>query len=152
MAKYSVRLEDTFTAAVTAGAIKVSAGTPRRLKIGYVEIGVSGADASNVYDIPLLRLSAAGAGTTTAVTPVALDPADTAALFTAHENYTVEPTAYTADSELLSFAFNQRATVQWTAKQGWEPMIAATASIGAGWRPATATALAGHILMHVEEQ
>lgn len=152
MAKYSVRLEDTFTAATTIGNIKAdTGGAPRRLKLYYVEIGITGADASNVYDIPLLRHDATGAGTSTAVTPVAIDPADSAAVFEAGENFTAEPTNYTANSEMLSFQFNQRTTVQWHARPGGEIVVPATAGNGLGFRPATATALTGAIQLHVEE-
>lgn len=152
MGKYAVRLEDTFTAATTIGTIKADATRPRRLKLYYVEIGITGADASNTYDIPVLRLDNTGAGTSTAVTPLPLDPADAATEFDAAENYTVEPTNYTANSEMLSFQFNQRTTVQWHARPGSEIVVPATAGNGLGFRPATATALTGVVQLHVEEQ
>ena len=74
------------------------------------------------------------AGTSTGVTPVALDPADPASVGVAGENHTVEPT-YTAATELFDNALNQRATLQlWTAP-GAEFVCPATAANGIGWQP-----------------
>jgi hypothetical protein len=71
------------------------------------------------------------AGTSTAVTPLALDPADPAFLGQAGENHTVDPT-YTANAILLNIPLNQRATFRWVAVQGGELVYPATTANGIG--------------------
>jgi len=71
------------------------------------------------------------AGTSTAVTPQALDPADAAFLGQAGENHTIEPT-YTASAILLNVPLNQRATYRWVAAPGGELVYPATTANGIG--------------------
>ena len=88
--------------------------------------------ADNAIFWTLQRYTAAG--TSTGVTPVALDPADPASVGVSGENHTVEPT-YTAATELWENAVNQRASLQlWTAP-GAEFVCPATAAAGIGWQP-----------------
>ena len=73
------------------------------------------------------RITANGTGT--AVTPVALDPADAAAASTANANYTAEPTV-TASSSGFYVGINQRASYRWVAAPGSELVAPATANNG----------------------
>lgn len=77
-------------------------------------------------------------GTSTAYTPVALDPGDPAATAVAGINHTVEPT-YTANAYLLRVALNQRATHRWIADPDGPIRLPATASNGAGLFPVHAS-------------
>lgn len=94
--------------------------------------GAGGTPADNVLEWLARRFSAAG--TSTAVTPTSLDPDAPAANMIAGENHTVEPT-YTADSEVLHFDLNQRATFRWVAAPNGELVIPATAANGIGVAP-----------------
>ena len=76
--------------AVFAGA------TVRRTKVYDILIGTNGTPADNYMEFDVSRITANGTGT--AVTPVALDPADAAAASTANANYTAEPTVTASSS------------------------------------------------------
>lgn len=125
--KYAVPYSDTNTNATTLGAI--NAVTTTRGKIYDFIIGSSAAPADNAAKYVLQRFTATG--TSTAVTPTALDTGDPAALLTAGQAHTVEPT-YTAGAILLQFATNQRGTWRWVAAPGSELIIPSTASNGIG--------------------
>lgn len=71
------------------------------------------------------------AGTSTPFTPIALDPADPAALAAVGSNHTAEPT-YTANAFLLVISMNQRSTQRWVAAPGSELKAPATAANGLG--------------------
>lgn len=92
MHKYtmSTSAERSLTAATAKTILAWINGSTRRCKMLRFELGFSSTtntDAAVTYEI--VRYSADGTGT--AVTPVALDPANPAAIGTAKENYTVEP-------------------------------------------------------------
>lgn len=108
--------------------VLVSAATIRP-KLYDFSIGASGTPADNVLSWQLQRFTAAG--TTTAVTPVADDPADPAALASAGSNASAEPT-YTANTVLFSLAMNQRASYRWVAAPSGEIICPATAANGVG--------------------
>jgi hypothetical protein len=76
------------------------------------------------------------AGTSTAVTPTALDSADAAFLGNAGENHTIDAT-FTSSLVLLSIALNQRATFRWVAAPGGELVYPATTANGLGIRTPT---------------
>ncbi|MBA2706340.1 MAG: hypothetical protein H0U59_00865 [Gemmatimonadaceae bacterium] len=114
----------------TTALTVVSAATVRP-ELYDVVTGYSGTPADNALRFQLMRFTAAG--TVTAVVAIALDPADPAALATSGENASVEPT-YTAASELLDIALNQRATFRWVAAPNGELVAPATAANGIGSR------------------
>jgi len=107
--------------AVFAGA------TVRRTKVYDILIGTNGTPADNYMEFDVSRITANGTGT--AVTPVALDPADAAAASTANANYTAEPTV-TASSSGFYVGINQRASYRWVAAPGSELVAPATANNG----------------------
>jgi hypothetical protein len=94
--------------------------------------GSSATPADNALNWLLQRYTAAG--TATAVTPQALDSADPAALASAGEDHTAEPT-FTANAVLLNVSANQRSTQRWVAAPGGEILLPATAANGVGLQP-----------------
>ena len=126
--RYSAVGSDTNTAATTMWTL-TSAATIRP-RIYEILIGSVATPADNAWEFILGRSTAAG--TSTAFTPVALDPADPASLAAAGFNHSAEPT-YTANAYLLRIAGNQRAAVRWIAAPGSEHVLPATAANGAGF-------------------
>lgn len=125
--RYSVTGTDTNTAGTTQLGL-TSAATVRPRVYDLVISSVA-TPADNAGEYFVQRYTAAG--TSTAFTPVAIDPADPASLASAGTNHSVEPT-YTAGAVLLRIATNQRATVRWVAAPGGELVLPATAANGVG--------------------
>lgn len=94
-----------------------------------VVFGCGATPADNAYRMQIGRYTAAG--TSTAVTPQALDPSDPAAIATAGSNHTAEPT-YTSGAVVLDFGINQQATFRWVAPVEEGIMLPATAANGVG--------------------
>lgn len=97
------------------------------------------ADVATQYDVQRGTVS----GTGTAVTPRALDPSNPAALL-AGEGGTFTGQTKTANSAMLSFGLNQRATFRWVAVPDGELIVPATSdnwigveSIASGGTPNT---------------
>ena len=126
--RYVVDLEDTNTVDTTVGG--VTSATTIRPKIYDFLIGSDATPADQVAEYHWQRYTAAG--TSTAKTPQALDPSDPAALASAGEAHTVEPTL-TANAILFAVPVNQRATFRWVAAPGGELVLPATAANGAGF-------------------
>ena len=149
MAKYAALAQRTASSTLSVGIVTANATTPRRGKIYRLEFGSEGSPADNAFLWQIQRCTTAG--TATAVTPVALDPADAATSLVASQNATVDPTL-TANLFLLTIPLNQRATYQWQPAPGGELVIPATASNGAAVRTPTSSAVAVTYTMYVEEQ
>lgn len=149
MAKQAVELTRTASTTASLGSITADATRPRRIRLYYFMIGSGATPAENAFELRMRRITAAG--TSTAVTPVALDPASAATEFDAGENHTVEPT-YTSNSELHAMAFNQRSTVQWYAPPYGEIVIPATASNGVGFDTPTAATVSIRAMCHADEE
>ena len=125
-----------------------SAATVRPV-IHYIGIGISGTPADNAITWYLGRHTAAG--TSTAVTPQALDPADPSSLTAAGENHTIEPTL-TANAILFRLALNQRASHSWWADAYGGLQAPATAANGITAYPVHASAtVLGDMTMHFSE-
>ena len=148
MARYSVDGQDTNTAATTILGITGSAAI--RPKIYDMTVGSDATPADNAAEYVLQRDTAAG--TSTAVTPRPLDPLTSAAVATAGEAHSVEPT-YTADLILLQWAQNQRATYRWVAAPGGELICTATAANGIGLQVIgiAGSAVNTNVTFHIEE-
>lgn len=95
-------------------------------------IGSSATPADNALEWLMNRTTAAG--TSTSVTPTALDPADPACTSTAGINHTVEPT-YTSGAILWHCAVNQRATQRFQFDPDAPLVIPATNNNGIGLQP-----------------
>lgn len=149
MARYSV--DGTCAGAASTTAIAIDGTTTSRGKVYDVLVGSDATPADNAVQWNLKRFGTSN-GTGTAVTPVALDPADGVARLQGTETHTTEPT-YTANAILLAFSVNQRATFRWVAAPGGELVIPATsdAGIGALVQAIAGSAVAHDVTMHFEE-
>jgi hypothetical protein len=114
----------------------LTGGTTIRPRIYDMLLGSSATPADNAIQWFLQRSTAAG--TSTAVTPTALDPGDPAATATAGQNHSAEPT-YTAGAILFHLALNQRATHRWIADPNGPLVIPAVANNGIGLYPVNAS-------------
>jgi len=128
MARYSVDGQDTSTAATTLLGITGSAAV--RAKIYDLTVGSISTPADNGVEYAIQRTTVAGTGGS-ALTPITLDPLTSAAVSACQEAPTAEPT-YTANSILLQWAQNQRATYRWVAAPGGELVSVAAAAAGLG--------------------
>jgi hypothetical protein len=149
MASYSVELRRTASTTASVGTITADATRPRRGKLYELILGAEAAPADNAFLYRLRRVTAAG--TSTAVTPTANDPADAATETDAGENHTVEPT-YTANSEQLVIALNQKATFRWYVSKEDGIIWPATAANGLGLDTPTATAVTIAATARFQEQ
>lgn len=139
MANYVVQLNRTASASAALGSVGADATRPRRGKWYDVVFGSEASPADNAFLYIVQRCTALG--TSTAVTPTALDSADAATESDAGENHTIEPT-FTANLVLLAIPLNQRATFRWVAAPGSELVYPATASNGLGIQTPTSSAVA----------
>lgn len=149
MAGFAATFKRTLSTTASWGSVGADATRPRRLHLAYFYGGVEGTPADNAFLLRIRRCTALG--TSTAVTPVMLNPADSATEADAGENHSAEPT-YTANTEIFEGPFNQRGVVQYASAPGREIWTPATASNGFGFETPTASALAGTATVHVIEQ
>ena len=137
MANYSISNTLAGTQQATSSAYKTllsvtgAASNPRRTKVYDVMVGTLGTPADQSYEFDISRQTAAG--TSTAVTPNPLDPADAAAISVCAANYTAEGTI-TAASDVWYIGMNQRASYRWVASPGSELLTPATSSAGLSLR------------------
>lgn len=123
-------------ASPTKTAAGLTGGTTFRPWIYDGWVGSSATPADNALEWLAQRFTAAG--TSTAVTPSALDPGDPAASSAAGINHTVEPT-YAAGAILWHLALNQRATQRFQFDPDAPLVIPATANNGIGFQPIHST-------------
>lgn len=122
----------------------LTGGTTMRPAIYQIQVGVITTPADLALEWLVQRSTAAG--TSTAVTPNKLDPADPAAICTSGQTHTVEPT-YTSTEIPFDLGFHQKASAIW---QAWDQLsmirIPATSANGIGIQSlhasATPTAIA----------
>lgn len=149
MACFAIDLQRTASTSASVGTMTADATRPKRMKLYDAILGAQGTVADNPFLYTFQRCTAAG--TSTAVTPQPLDPADAATEQDAGENHTIEPT-YTAAAILLNIALNQRATFRWVAAPGSELVTPATAANGIGIQTPTAGAVAVTTQLLMQEQ
>lgn len=131
----------------TLMAVTAQTTSLRRIKVYDVMFGTLGTPADQTYEFDISRQTAAG--TSTAITPVALDPADAAAFTVGSANFTAEGTI-TATSSVFYLGINQRASYRWVAAPGSELVGPATNLAGLAIRTrsvsgGTATATAAFL-------
>ena len=148
MAAYATDLHRTASATASLGTLSADATRPRRWKWYDLMLSSEATPADNPFLYVLQRCTAVG--TSTAVVPQPLDPADAATEGDAGENHTIEPT-YTAAAFLMEVALNQRATFRWVASPGGELVSPATASNGIGVATPTAGLVAISAQIHARE-
>jgi hypothetical protein len=128
MANYSVTGTQSATSSSYKTAIIItSSATTRRTKWFDILVGTAGTPADNYMQFDVSRCTSVG--TSTAFTPLPLDPADAAALSAAGVNATAEGTV-TANSSMWNVGINQRASYRWVAAPGSEIVGPATSSNG----------------------
>ena len=147
MAMWSV-----FGSGQTSNNVLLSAGvacgaTARRGRIIDITLGSAAAPNDGTFNVNVLRISTALGTQGSAVTPSALDPADTvAATSTAGVSYSANPTLGVV---LLQLGFNQRSTVRWFAAPGEELVYAATQFAGVGIQPISPSPTASNIAQSI---
>lgn len=149
MAAYAAEFNRTASTTQSVGSVVADATRPRRGRFYDFTIGSEASPADNAFRWLFQRITAAG--TSSAVTPTALDPADAATESDVGENHTVEPT-YTAGAILHSVGVNQRATYRWVATPGYELVYPATASNGIGIQTPTSSAVTIICSLHYREE
>src|SRR5262245_46077189 len=122
----------------TQTSLHVVTANLRRASLSEIMVGAVAAPNATNCNITWDVSRTTAAGTATAVTPTAADPADAASDVVANVNHTAEPTV-TAASSLWSIALNQRASQRWVAKDGSELIIPATNLAGLASRSLSPT-------------
>lgn len=150
MANCAIVLARTASTALSLGGFNADATRPRRAEVYDIMLGSEAAAADNPFLYLLQRYTAPG--TSTAVTPVMIDPADVATELDAGQNHTVDST-YTAGAVLLRAAINQRASWRWQAvRDDCRLMYPATASNGLGISTPVASAVLISGTIHICER
>lgn len=141
----------------TLVALTAATATLRRAWIYEVEVGTDSAPSAVDSPIVYQWSRQTAAGTATAATPNALDPADTAAGTVAAVNATAEGTI-TAASELLTLALNQRNSQRWIARDERSALVIPATNLAgiAGRAKSPLAATSGYaatavLQMHFEE-
>lgn len=130
--------------------VSVESATTIRPEIYEILFGSAATPADQAFNMQLKRFTAAG--TSTAVTPQALESGHPPSLAVGGSNHTVEPT-YTAGATMLSFSLNQQATFRWAVPPGEGIVAPATANNGLGLQFVTVsggTALCESGIHHIE--
>lgn len=113
-------------------AASIAGGTTVRFRVYEFTVGLTTAPNSTDQQLEFgLGRWTTSAGTSTAYTPLPVDPADVASTSTAGISHSGEPT-YTAGGFLVDQAMNQRAAFRWVAVPGYEFLNPATATTGIG--------------------
>lgn len=137
----------------TAITVSCAASSARRFKIFDINIAAGSAPASTDTNIQFDLSRHTAAGTNTAYTMLAADPADANWTSVGGVNNTVEPTISGTPS-LFNLAMNQRAPFRWQTYlgSGAELMLPATANNGASLRALSAgyTGAAGGTVYFME--
>ena len=113
----------TAAAYKTGVALTAATATLTSARVYDLLFGTSGTPADNYMEYDVSRQTAAG--TSTAITPVALDGSQRAAGTVGAANFTAEGTITAASSQFY-LAVNQRASFRWVAAPGSELVIPAT--------------------------
>ena len=118
-------------AAANTTLLGLTSATTIRPVLYDLVFGSAATPADQAFNMQVNRYTAAG--TSTSVTAQALDPGDPAAITTAGENHSGEPT-YTSGAVVLSFSINQQATFRWVVPPDEGIVMPATANNGLGLR------------------
>jgi hypothetical protein len=150
MAKFAIKANKGAASVQTIAGINAAAASPRRAKVYDYSIGSGATPGDNAFVHIVQRSTTSPTGA--ALTPNALDQADTlASTIVCKDTVTVDPTL-TANAFLGRKALNQRASFRWVAAPGGEILIPATANAGIilGLSAATTTDFDADV--HFDEQ
>ena len=148
MARFACELNRTASTTLPVGSVGVGGTT--RFKLYDLMVGSEATPQDSIF---LWRAFACSAmGTSTGVTPKALDISDiNAAAIVAGENHTIDATP--VGGAVISIPLNQRATFRWVAAPGGELISPSTAGAGFAFYTPTASALIAVTAMaHAEQQ
>ncbi len=146
----SYAIDGNQNAAANISILEVKRGASKRIKLSYLTVG-SGATPADQSGNWVVQRTTGTVGVGTAVTPRPFDPAEGAAVASALENLTTEPTK-TANLILLSFSFNTRANFQFYTNPGKEFIIANVANEGLTLENVIATGTQLHeATLHIDE-
>jgi hypothetical protein len=140
MARWGATFNKGSASVQTVALLVAAASNMRRAKVYDLTIGCDASPADNAFVHIGQRCSTAGTGA--ALTPNALDPADSlASTIVAKDTITSDPTLTANAFVFPGFALNQRASFRWVAAPYGEIIIPATASNGVifGLKAATTT-------------
>lgn len=129
--------------------LTAAASSMRRARVYDWTLGCSAAPADNTFLHIAQRCTTAP--TATALTPNALDPADSLASTIVANNVVTVDGTLTANAFLFNKALNQRATFRWVAAPYGELLIPATASNGIMFGLSAATTTTFGYDAHYEE-
>lgn len=129
MASYSIVGENQSAADPGATVLGLTSATTVRPRVDHIIMSNFATPEESEFKWLVRRYTAAGSSTS--VTPAALDPADPAAAAAGGHNHSTEPT-YTAGKSLLQVGLHQKNTTMWYAHQGKELVLPATAANGVG--------------------
>lgn len=143
MRRYSGFSNATNTASTTVPMFTIVGIATTRIRVYDFISGSDATPADNAGKFSFRRISARGTSTAS-VTPNPLDPADPASLAAAYDTAWSGNPTITANSDLLQFAHNQRATFRWVAAPDSELIIPATAGAGLALMAVVTTATANY--------
>lgn len=149
MANYGASAKAVSSVADTGYVAVTSPATTMRPKVYDVLVGsATTADAANTW---AMKRCTTNGGTPAAYTELKLDPDSAAPGAVGTVSWATDPVD-TADSELLTFGLNQRATFRWVAAPGGELIGPATDVNGLFFLSVTTTAAANHdVTVHWSE-
>lgn len=127
----------------------LTSATTIRPTLYFFVVGSGATPADQAVNMQIQRFTAAG--TSTGVTPAAIDPGDPASLAAGGSNHTAAPT-YTAGAIVMSVSFNQQNTFKYETLPEYGLKAPATAANGLGLQfvVSTGTALFEATFHHAE--
>jgi len=133
MAKYFFRFTDTVDNTLAAGGIAQDAATQRRVRLTGLSFHLTALPITDQQMELAITRGTTALGTSTPVTPAAIDPGDTvASTVDPQENYTANPTL---GVQAGGKGGNIRQSIQLVVKTGAEIILAATANLSLLFRP-----------------
>lgn len=143
MNSYFATTNKTNTVSSTVPMFNLLGAASRPLHIYEIMIACDAAPDDEAATFALMRTTARGTQSTT-VAPNPLSTQSPASIATLDDTWSVDPTI-TANSQLLQFAMNQRATIRWVARPGNEIVVPATANAGLALVSVVATSPANFV-------
>lgn len=129
MSSYTVAVPDIVAGGDPQTLVNIfSVGGVARGKINNIIVSSGAAPDDQANNFEVKRTTGVGVEAS-GVTPNPLDPDTAPSSFDAGEGHGTEPTE-AANSELLAFSLNQRATFSWLANPGSELILPATTNNG----------------------
>lgn len=150
MADFAIKANKGVASVQSYMVVTAAASSPHRYKVNGYTIGCAATPGDNAFMHAVQRCTTAGTGS--ALTPNACDPAEAyAATTVAKDTITVDPTL-TASAFLDATPLNQRTTFRYVSIPGKEITCPATASNGFAWILTSATTTSFDATLNFTEQ